>query len=140
MGSRGFPLGGLEQQATGDLLWDGLLVDITDRKQVEEDLRASQARLQSFFEATFEAVIIHDRGKILDINYAAEALYGYSKAEVIDRSVLDLTAPCSQDLIRTRAQFPSDEPFEGVALKKDGTTFIGEVSSKKITYSNRQGG
>lgn len=127
----------LERQLTGDLLWDGLLVDITDRKQSEEDLKASEARLQSFFEATFEAVLIHDYGKILDLNYATEALYGYSKAELIGRSVLDLAAPCSRDLIQKRAQFPSDQPFEAIGLRKDNTTFVAEVSGKSITYQGR---
>ena len=128
----------LEQQLSGDLLWDGLLVDITERKQAEFDLRASEGRLQSFFEATFEAVLIHDHGKILDVNYGAEALYGYSKAEFIERSVLDLAAPCSRDLIQMRVQMPSDQPFEAVGLKKDGTTFIGEVSGKSITYKGQK--
>ncbi len=128
----------LEQQPSGDLLWDGLLVDITQRKQAEFDLKASEARLQSFFEATFEAVIIHNHGKILDVNYAAEALYGYSKAEFMERSVLDLAASCSRTLIEDRAQIPSDQPFEAVGLKKDGTTFIGEVSGKSITYQGQK--
>jgi PAS domain S-box-containing protein len=127
----------LERQSD-DLLWDGLLVDITQRKQAEFDLKASEARLQSFFDATFEAVIIHNFGNILDVNYAAEALYGYSKAEFMERSVLDLAAPCSRDLIENRAQMPSDLPFEAVGLKKDGTTFIGEVSGKSITYQGQK--
>jgi len=124
----------LERQFNGDLLWDGFLVDITERKQTEADLRASEERLQAFFEATFEAVIIHDQGTILDLNYATEALYGYSRAELIGHSILELAAPCSRDLIQTRSKFPSDQPFEAIALKKDGTTFIGEISAKSIIY------
>ncbi len=127
----------LERQLNGDLLWDGILIDITDRKQAEDDVRASEGRLQSFFEATFEAVIIHDKGTILDVNPATEALYGYSRAELIGQSVLKLAHPCSQDYIRNRALVPSDEPFEAVGLKKDGTTFIGEVSAKSIIYQGR---
>jgi len=128
----------LERQLTGDLLWDGLVVDITDRKKAEEDLRASEGRLQSFFEATFEAVLIHDRGTILDVNCATEALYGYSRAELIGRSVLEITAPCSWDLIRSRVQSPSDLPIEAMGLKKDGTIFVGEVSAKDIVYQGHK--
>jgi PAS domain S-box-containing protein len=127
----------LEQQRNGDLLWDGVLVDITDCKQAQEDLKASEGRLQSFFEATFEAVIIHERGIIQDVNYATEALFGYSKAELINQSVLKITAPCSRDIIQNRALFPSDEPLEVVGLKKDGTTFIAEVAAKSISYQGR---
>ncbi len=127
----------LERQTNGDLLWDGLLVDITDRKHAEEALRASEGRLRSFFDATFEAVLIHDRGMILDLNTAAETLFGYTKAELIDRSVLEITAPCSQALIQSRIQAPADEPLEAIGLKKDGTTFIAEVSAKSIRYQGR---
>jgi PAS domain S-box-containing protein len=127
----------LEQQRNGDLLWDGVLVDITDRKQAEEGLRASEGRLQSFFDATFEAVMIHDRGVILDVNSATEALLGYSKAELINQSVLKITAPCSQAIIQTRSNFPCDDPLEVVGLKKDGTTFIAELSAKTISYQGR---
>ncbi len=127
----------LERQPNGDLLWDGLVVDVTERKQVEEALRHSEGRLQSFFDATLEAVVIHDRGKILDVNPAAEALYGYSRAELIDRSVLELAAPCSRASIQARVQFPSDRPLEASGLKKDGTTFIGELSGKSISYQGR---
>ncbi|AFZ19649.1 GAF domain-containing protein [Allocoleopsis franciscana] len=127
----------LEQQRNGDLFWDGVLVDITDRKQAEGGLRASEARLQSFFDATFEAVMIHDRGLILDVNSATEALLGYSKAELVNQSVLKITAPCSQPIIQIRAQFPCDDPLEVVGLKKDGTTFIAEISAKSISYQGR---
>jgi PAS domain S-box-containing protein len=127
----------LEQQRNGDLLWDGVLVDITDRKQAEEALRASEGRLQSFFDATFEGVMIHDRGLILDVNYATEALLGYSKAELVNQSVMKITAPCSQPIIQTRAQFPCDDPLEVVGLKKDGATFIAEISAKSISYQGR---
>lgn len=128
----------LEQQRNGDLFWDGVLVDITDRKQAEEGLRASEGRLQSFFDATFEGVMIHDRGLILDVNYATEALLGYSKAELVNQSVLKITAPCSQPIIQARAQFPCDDPLEVVGLKKDGTTFIAEISAKSISYQGRE--
>jgi PAS domain S-box-containing protein len=93
--------------------------------------------LQSFFDATFEGVMIHDRGVILDVNYATESLLGYSKAELVNQSVLKITAPCSQPIIQTRAQFPCDDPLEVVGLKKDGTTFIAEISAKSISYQGR---
>jgi PAS domain S-box-containing protein len=128
----------LERQINGDLLWDGFLVDISEHKQTEENLRASEQRLQAFFEATFEAVIIHERGKIIDLNYATEALLGYSREELIGHSVLELAASGSRDLIQNRARIPSDQPFEAIALKKDGTTFIAEVSAKSIIYQGQK--
>jgi PAS domain S-box-containing protein len=112
--------------------------DITDRQRAEAELRTSEARLQSFFNATFEAVFIHEQGKILDVNHAAEALFGYSAAEMIGMSALDLAAEASRDLLVQRIQVPSDQLLEAIGRKKDGTTFIGEVAGKNIVYQGKR--
>ncbi|QIZ72533.1 PAS domain S-box protein [Oxynema aestuarii AP17] len=117
-----------------NIIWDGLVMDISDRAFAQEQLRASEERLQSFFNATFEAVFFHQNGILVDLNPAAEALFGYSARELIGRSVLQLTTPEGQALIRERLRSPSDEPFEAIGLKKDGTVFPCEVRAKDITY------
>ncbi len=40
-----------ERQAKGDILWDGLVMDITDRKQAESKLRESEARYKAILDA-----------------------------------------------------------------------------------------
>ncbi|GAX42333.1 multi-sensor signal transduction histidine kinase [Tolypothrix sp. NIES-4075] len=40
-----------ERQAGGDILWDGLVMDITDRKQAESKLRESEARYKAILDA-----------------------------------------------------------------------------------------
>ena len=112
--------------------------DVTERKQVEEELRASEDRLQSFFNATFEAVIVHDYGHILDVNHAAEGMFGYSTDEMIGMPVINLVAPPSKEDVqqRWRSLSSPDQPYEyeGVGMRQDGTTFIGKVCAKAICY------
>lgn len=40
-----------ERQTEGDILWDGLVMDITDRKQEQEKLRQSEARYKAILNA-----------------------------------------------------------------------------------------
>jgi PAS domain S-box-containing protein len=40
-----------ERQAEGDILWDGLVMDITDTKQAESKLRESEARYKAILDA-----------------------------------------------------------------------------------------
>ncbi|MBD1929020.1 PAS domain S-box protein [Trichocoleus sp. FACHB-90] len=102
-----------------------------------ERLPNTQTRLEVFNNATFEAVLIHEQGKILDVNPAAETLFGYSTDELIGKSLLDVAAVPSYETIRQRLRSPSDQPFEAIALRKDKTTFIAEVSAKSIVYQGR---
>ncbi|MCC6715667.1 MAG: PAS domain-containing protein [Gammaproteobacteria bacterium] len=49
-----------ERLEDGSVLWHGFITDITDRKQVEQDLRASQERFQLVLEATHDHMWVWD--------------------------------------------------------------------------------
>jgi PAS domain S-box-containing protein len=114
-----------------------LAIEARDRQRTEAELRASEERLQSFFNATFEGVLIHEQGQILDVNHAAETLFGYSTAELIGMSVFDLGTPEMHELFAQRLQVLSDQPFEAIGLRKDKATFVVEASGKSILYQGR---
>lgn len=62
-----------EAQASGDMLWDGLLLDVTARKQAE----AAQHRFAAILEATPDFVGIADpQGAIVYLNHAGRELLG----------------------------------------------------------------
>lgn len=114
-----------------------LAIEARDRQRAEANLRTSEERLQSFFNATFEGVLIHEQGKILDVNHAIETLFGYTVAELKQMSVYDLTPAKIHPQLTERIQTPSDEPLEAVGLKKNGTLFVAEVSGKDILFQGR---
>lgn len=114
-----------------------LVVESRDRHRALRALEESEARLATFFQATSEAVIIHERGQILDVNAATERLFGYTASELVGQSVLLLTHPASQSLILERIQQPIDDPFEALARTKSGEVLIVEVQGKSILYQGR---
>jgi PAS domain S-box-containing protein len=127
-----------EQQfaaSISDLL--ALAMEARDRAIAQAELQASEERLQSFFNATFEAVIIHDQGRILDANHAAEVMLGYSCSELMGMLAPDLAAPESRELIIERLRRLSDQPFEAKGLRKDGSCFDTELSGKSIIYQGQ---
>jgi len=74
----------IEQKADGTFVWDGVLLDISETKQAEEQLRASQQRLQLLVQQTPLAVIEWDNNfQVTDWNPAAERMFGYSKQEAL---------------------------------------------------------
>jgi PAS domain S-box-containing protein len=72
----------------------GALVDITDRKRAEADLRASEARVRSILDNAFDAVISMDEsGSIIEFNQAATRIFGYAREAAIGRELADLIVP-----------------------------------------------
>jgi len=63
----------------------GVIVDITQRKQLESATRASAERLRAVIQAAPTAIIARDKDRIISMwNPAAERMFGWTEAEVIN--------------------------------------------------------
>ena len=79
--------------AIGDDRLLGFLFDVTDRREAEEKLRESEERYRGLSEASLEAILVHDGGRIVDVNHALCELGGYSWHELVGRDGFELIAP-----------------------------------------------
>ncbi len=103
------------------LCLQGYVLDITERKQREAALLASDAIVASSFDAIVSRTT---DGIVTGWNGAAERLFGYSAEEMIGRSVDMLLPDQSGVLEYVDAQLRRGEivdPIEVVCLRKDGT-------------------
>lgn len=65
-----------------------VLRDITARKQTEQTLRESNTRFQELLESAPDAIVVSDKnGSITLVNAQAEAIFGYSRQELMGKSV-----------------------------------------------------
>jgi PAS domain S-box-containing protein len=72
----------------------GALVDITERKRAESDLRASEARVRAILDTAFDAVVsMDDSGRIVEFNEAATRIFGYPRESAIGRELAELIIP-----------------------------------------------
>jgi len=111
--------------------------DITERKRAEEALRESEERFRRLSEASFEGILIHVEGKIIDANRAFAAMFGYDVSELIGKNALDFATPELREIAERHIRTESEEPYEGVARRKEGSTFDVEVRGKNIPYEGR---
>jgi PAS domain S-box-containing protein len=112
--------------------------DITERKRTEEALRESEERFRKFAdEATFEGIIIHDEGKILDVNKQFSTMHGYERTELMGIDSFKTIAPESRAMVLKHIQAGYEKPYEAVALKKDGSAFPIEIHSKTIPFHGK---
>ncbi len=111
----------------------GIDRDITERKRAEEDLR----RFELLSEHSRDIILFIRRedGHILEANVAAIQTYGYSREELLALSVRDLRASHARSLAADQmAQADAGGIlFETIHMRKDGTTFPVEVSSRGAT-------
>ena len=67
----------------GDILWDGIQYDVTDRRRAEETLRINA----SVFDNSQEAIVITDANNVIvDVNHAFSRITGYERDEVLGRN------------------------------------------------------
>ena len=65
------------------VLLKGYIIDITERKRAEEELRESEERFRSVAQSANDAIITSDiKGKISGWNKGAEKMFGYSESEI----------------------------------------------------------
>ncbi|MGB2597946.1 MAG: PAS domain S-box protein, partial [Pseudolabrys sp.] len=69
----------VKDEATGAVYWQGVMVDITDRKHAEEALAASERQYRSVFDAaTVGLVTLELDGRVRESNAVAERALGYA--------------------------------------------------------------
>jgi PAS domain S-box-containing protein len=99
-----------------------LLVDISERKQAEQDGR----RLAAIIESSEDAIVSRDlSGIITSWNLGAERLFGYAAEEMIGKSItLLIPVQLQQEEARVLERVTSGhrvEHFETTRVRKDGT-------------------
>lgn len=112
--------------------------DITERKHAEEELQESEARFRTLIETTFDGIIIHENGIILDANQGASIMFNYPLGEMMGSSLLDFVTPESQNLIIQNIRNNLEAPLEAMGLRKDGTIFDIEIIGRSQIYKGRQ--
>jgi rsbT co-antagonist protein RsbR len=98
----------------------------------------SEWRLRHFFEITHETVAVVERGVIVDVNEQFEDMLGWSREEAIGQSPLKFTAPEAHELTLRHISLGSEEPYETVMLRRDGTTFAARVRARMLERDGRK--
>jgi PAS domain S-box-containing protein len=117
----------------------GISRDITDRKDMEQKLRANEERYRSLLEQTFDAVVIHKEGRIAFLNERAARILGAAAPEeLIGRPILDLIHPDSCKDLQERLKIMAADPSRPVPVlqekffRVDGTIVSVDVMAVRI--------
>lgn len=117
----------------------GVARDITDLKETEHRLQASEYVYRQLFEDNPQSLWIYDRQSldILEVNNAATLHYGYSREEFLQLTVLDLNEPEMHSLLLDllpRREGPVHRAGIWPQRTKDGTPIETEITTHDIDF------
>jgi PAS domain S-box-containing protein len=112
------------------------VLDLTERKRAEEELRASEARFRTFVDHATDTFMLHaEDGTILDVNRHASESLGYSRDELIGMAPTDFDPDAKTVFhqgMRERLGAGEILTFESRHRRKDGTEFPVEVRVREF--------
>ena len=114
-----------------------VVVDITERKRAEEALRESEERWHFISQATYEGIVVHEQGTIVDVSETGARMVGYTREELIGKSILIFIHPDSVETVLKNVSSGAESPIEAIGLRKDGTTFHCELRGRNLTFQDR---
>ncbi len=122
---------------------DGLLLDIDERKRMEEALRDSEERYRRLVDGSPEMIYVVSDGRIAYMNETGAGLLGVRSAEELTgKGVLEIVHPDSRDAARERIRQVSGEgrptPLaEQKYVRADGATVTVEAMGVPIFYQGQ---
>ena len=119
------------------------IIDLSERKQAEEALRASEERYRAVVEQTGEGIFLFDprTKRILEANRAFQEMFGYSLEELEQTTLYELVPQDPKDVdqnveraLKQRQIWIGERGYR----RKDGSSIDVEVSGSVISYGGRE--
>lgn len=112
-------------------------IALRSRLEMIKTLENTNRRFQLLFNSTFEGVLVHENGIIIDINDSLVHMLGFSRQELIGKNVIDLLHPDQRERIAEGMKSDILIPYETKGMTRAGATIDIEVRAKSFKDGKR---
>lgn len=122
---------------------DGLIFDVTERKQIEQALEESEQKFRTILDVAVDGVLLMDKrsGRFIEANraicemlgYRPDELYGLGISDIHPTEALSDALSKYERLAKGKIVVASDLPVK----RKDSTVFFADVSSAPMILNRR---
>jgi PAS domain S-box-containing protein len=108
-----------------------------ERERADEALRESEERFGRLAGAAFEGIAVTEAGVFVDANEQLARMMGCGVADLVGSPVLESVAPEDLEKVRSSLKTASEEPYQHMARRRDGSVFPVEVRARSLPYGDR---
>src|SRR4030066_686602 len=115
-----------------------IIKDITEKNKLENGYRESKNKFDTLFKSAMEGIIIHNNGKILDVNDAFNVMFGCSYTDVVGRDLIEFIAPEYQETLMDKIRTGYKSSYEVAGIKSTGSKLFVEVTGSPVIYNGSE--
>jgi PAS domain S-box-containing protein len=112
-------------------------IGMSSRLRIVRDLEASNAHFQLLFDSTFEGVLIHEAGTIVQVNDALARILGFAREAMVGRDALAFVHADDRAAVRDAMLAGTASPVELRFIRSDGEQIDVEIRGKAFSHGRR---
>ncbi len=114
-----------------------VLRDLSGSRLHERQQRNGEDRLRTLAHVAFDGMCVHKDGRLIEVNDAFAAIFGYAVEDLIGMPYEALIAVEERAHVREHVRLKDTTRYDTSALRKDGTTLTVEVCGTSIPNGER---
>jgi len=126
------------KNSDGNIIGFKLIIkDITGRKKLEDEYREVKEKFSNLFESSMEGIIVHESGKIIDVNDAFSEIFGCDSSYAAGRNLMDFIAPEFRDVVMDKINSEDKNPYEVIGIKSTGSKVFIKATGRYMLHNGK---